>query len=350
MKPLLNYRRRQQLKRGSLTLLCILLALLLLAAGVVIYLSRFLVFTDEKAYFSFFHQEEVPDAPALQNPGTDFPTLVTGETIERPDYDAQTPVVDEVTPDAIRGVYLSYSDLADTEACLAAVTAVEDCNTVLLQLKSNAGNFYYNTNFSTDFSSTVDPAAVNELIHSLDQQGYHLIARIAALPDTNWALENLSCGLQLSSGALWMDAEGYYWLDPADPDVQQHLSALALELSELGVDEIAFSGFYYPESDNIAYTEDEIGRYMSLSAAAGLLIDLGAEHGFAVSFADPPETGPSPSADGHVLLSEIEGSQAASAEERYQSMLSGSSSLIFLTDSRDTRFEPYGILRSTELE
>lgn len=350
MKPLLSYRRRQQLQRGSVLLLCLLLVLLLAAVGIVIYLGRYLVFTDEEAYFSFLRTESAEEAPTLSVSGSDFPGVEIGESIARPDYEAQTPVIDEVPPDAIRGVCLSYSDLADPEGCLAAVRAVEDCNTVLLQLKSSAGNFYYNTRFSSSHSSTVDPAAVDELIQQLDALGYHLIARISALPDSNWALQHLDCGLQLSSGALWMDEDGYYWLDPAKEDVQDYLCTLALELYQLGIDEIALSGFYYPESENIAYSTDEIGRYMDLSAAAGKLMDLAAEYRFAVSFIDPPENSPSPSSDGHILLSNVEGSQAALNEERYQSLLSGSETLIFLTDSRDTRFEPYGILRSIELE
>jgi len=350
MKPLLSYRSRLRLKRIALTLLCILLAAIVVVVGIVIYLERYVVYTDTEAYLSFLH-DEIPTDTTLLDPGSDFPMILTGESIERPDTDIDAPLPGEVSPDAIRGVYLSYSDLQQPEACLEAIEAVEECNTVLLQLKSNAGNFYYGSNFSTNISTSVDPDAVNELIRTLSGKGYHLIARVAAFPDTAWALENLSSGLQLSNGALWMDAEGYYWLNPSDMDVQQHLCSLALELNELGVDEIAFTGFLFPESENIAYGDlDEVGRVLALNAAAGMLIDLGAEHGFAVSFCDPIENSPSPSADGHVLLSEVEGAQAAVAEETYRTMISGAGSLIFLTDSRDTRFEPYGILRSVELE
>ena len=350
MKPLLSYRSRLRLKRILLTLLCILLASVALVAGFVIYLERYVVYTDEGAYLSFLHEEKVSD-PSLLDPGTAFPAIVIGESIPRPDPEAETPVIGDVSPDAIRGVCLSYSDLQQPEACLNAIEATEGCNTVLLQLKSNAGNFYYDTALSGSVSSSVNPEAVNELIRSLSQRGYHLIARVAAFPDTAWALEHLTSALQLSSGALWMDADGYYWLDPSDADVQQYLCSLALELSELGIDEVAFTGFLYPESENIAYGElDEVGRALALNVAAGRIIDLGAEHGFAVSFCDPAENGPSPSADGHLLLSSVEGAEAAAAEETYRSMISGASSLIFLTDSRDTRFEPYGILRSVELE
>ena len=349
MRFFLSYRGKLRLKRAGIGLLCALLALILLAAGLVIYLGRYLVFTDEEAYFSFLHQEP-SEEPSLQDPGTDFLGLEYGDPIARPDDEAQDPGNVQVSPDAIRGVYLSYSDLSDPSGCLAAIQATENCNTVLLQLKSNAGNFYYNSNFAAAISQSVDPSAVNELIVSLSEQGYYLIARVSAFPDSAWALENISSSLRLSSGALWMDADGYYWLDPADADVQQHLCSIALELHELGIDEVAFSDFYFPESENIAHDSDQTDRYMAISAAADLLIDLGAEHEFAVSFLDPVQGGPAPSAGGHLLFTSVEGSDAAQTQERYESIISGPQSLIFLTDSRDTRFEPYGILRSIELE
>ena len=170
MKPLLSYRNRLRLKRIGITLLCVLLALLALAIGLIIYLERYVVYTDNEAYLSFLHKE-LPSEPELADPGTDFPGIITGESIARPEPDVETPLPGEVSPDAIRGVSLSYSDLQRPEACLRAIEAMEDCNTVLLQLKSNTGNFYYGSHFSTNISSTIDPDAVNELIETLSQIG-----------------------------------------------------------------------------------------------------------------------------------------------------------------------------------
>ena len=46
MKPLLSYRSRLRLKRIALTLLCILLAAIVVVVGIVIYLERYVVYTD----------------------------------------------------------------------------------------------------------------------------------------------------------------------------------------------------------------------------------------------------------------------------------------------------------------
>lgn len=347
MKPL-SYRARLQLKRVGLTLLALVIAAALFLIGTVIYLERYVVYTDEEAYLSFLHEPVDETAPSADI-GSDFPEIQYGNSIARPGSDDTDEPIVEVTPDAIRGVYLSYADLKDTQSCLDAIYGMEDCNTVLLSLKSNAGNFYYASTQSAAPAADVDTAAVNSMIAELDQKGYRLIARIPAFTDTAFALEHISGSLQIQNGALWMDANGYYWLNPADFEVQLYLRTTALELVQLGVDEIAFADFMFPVSENIVYGElDETAQAQTIIAIASDLINLGAEQGFEISFVDPLDGSPAPSAKGHVFLTEADGAAAANAEETYRALITDASSLVFLTDSHDTRFLPYGILRSRE--
>lgn len=349
MKPI-SYRNRLRLKRLGLFCLVAVLALILFAVALVVYLERYVVYSRDAAYLSFLHPDVSSEDTATEEPGW-FPPVEIGEAgiAVRPDQtepDEETP---DISPSAIRGVYLSYTDLQNPSACLQVIHDTEECNTVLLHLKSNAGNFYYDSQLPNAMEADIDTAAVNQMIQTLHEEGYYLIARVSAFADTAFALEHISSSLQISGGALWMDLDGYYWLDAADIDVQSYLASIAIELNALGVDEIAFSSFLYPESPNIVYGElDEAARSLSLHTAASALINLGAQHEFAVSFFDPVETGPSASADGHIILSGYEGSAVLEVVERFSTLIDDTSSLIFLTDSRDTRFQPYGILRSCE--
>lgn len=349
MKPL-SYRSRQRLKRLAVCILPALLLIVLLIVGAVIYLGRYVVYTGDGAYLSFLHEPQT-DRQIIEDPGSDFEPVEIGPAgiAVRPQTDVGVVPVVELTEDApIRGVYLSYADLQDTQACLDLVHGMEDCNTVLLALKSNAGFFYFDSLLSVSPAQNVDLQAVNAMIRRLSGEGYHLIARIPAFIDTAYALDHISSGLQLSNGALWMDSDGYYWLDAARADTQQYLNSIALELAALGIDEIAYVDFTTPVNDYIAYSEpDAEARTQTLSSVASQLVDLGAERGFTVSFCDPAEDCPTPSADGHILLSGQDGPAAAGAEETYQKWIRDAGSLIFLTDSRDTRFQPYGILRSS---
>jgi len=350
VKPL-SYRSRQRLRRLGLCIVPALLILILLGIGAVIYLGRYVVYTDEGAYLSILHEPQTEEQPIVEEPGTDFKPVEIGPAgvAVRPQTAADTvPVVEQAEDAPIRGIYLTYADLQDTDACLDAVHGSEGCNTVLLSLKSNAGFFYFDSLLSVSPAQNVDLQAVNAMIRRLSSEGYHLIARIPAFIDTAYALENIPSGLQLSNGALWMDVDGYYWLDAADSDTQQYLRSLTLELAELGIDEIAYADFTMPVSENIAYrVTDADQRTQLLSSVAAALTELGAERGFTVSFFDPFDDCPLPSEDGHIILSEQDGPAAATAEVTYRKWIRDANSLIFLTDSRDTRFQPYGILRSS---
>ena len=144
MKPL-SYRSRLRLKRIGLGVLAALLLLIAAAAGVVIYLERYVVYTDEEAYLSFLHPADdvSTDQSTADDATLSFPAVITGEAgvAVRPSQDdSDTSQTGTEHPQAARGIWLSYTDLQDTSACLAAVHAMENCNTDMLQLKSSAGN------------------------------------------------------------------------------------------------------------------------------------------------------------------------------------------------------------------
>ena len=62
-----------------------------------------------------------------------------------------------------------------------------------------------------------------------------------------------------------MDSNGCYWLNPADPDVQDYLVSIAQALAELGFDEVVFDSFYFPDSQNIVFEGD---KQAAVAAAA----------------------------------------------------------------------------------
>ena len=53
-----------------------------------------------------------------------------------------------------------------------------------------------------------------------------------------------------------MDDKRCYWLDPSDASVQSFLASIALELQDLGFDEVLFDQFYFPSSDAINWSSD----------------------------------------------------------------------------------------------
>ena len=147
--------------------------------------------------------------------------------------------------------------LREPDRVLEALQALDDSCAVMLELKSIYGNFYYSTAIDGAATADVDVARVDEIISYLRSRGFYMIAEIPAFCDSAFALDNQSSGLPLSSGALWMDENACYWLDPASQTVLSYLTQIARELSSLGFREIAFSEFRFPSSQNIAYSSEK---------------------------------------------------------------------------------------------
>ena len=78
MKPL-SYRSRLRLKRIGLGVLAALLLVIAAAAGVVIYLERYVVYTDEGAYLSFLH----PADDASADKSTEVDASLSGGEVKR---------------------------------------------------------------------------------------------------------------------------------------------------------------------------------------------------------------------------------------------------------------------------
>ena len=234
--------------------------------------------------------------------------------------------------------------LLDIDAVNSAMAAQETPQTVMLDLKSIYGNFYYSSGTPGAVTSSADTKAIDALIDRLAQQdGPYLIARIASLSDTNFALAHQSCGLPLRSGALWMDEHGCYWLDPMEETVQEYLASIAQELASMGFDEVVFDDFRIPESGNIIY-QSELSREDAAAEAAKAIRTLLEDTPIRVSF-NSSNAGVAESS-GRIYLVTEDGSAVAGLVESLQDSLEDpAAQIVFLTPSRDTRFEGYGLLR-----
>jgi len=134
-----------------------------------------------------------------------------------------------------------------------------------------------------------------------------------------------------------------YWLDPAKEEVQDYLVAIAQELAVLGFDEVVFDDFRIPDSTNIVY-RGELTREEAAAEAAKNIRSRLSEHSIRVSFnsADPLVAEHSDrvylvTEDGASVASLVEGVSACVEDQETE--------IVFLTASRDTRFDGYGILR-----
>ena len=189
----------------------------------------------------------------------------------------------------------------------------------------------------------VDTAAVDSLIDWLSQHGYYLIAEVPAFCDTAFALANSAAALPLSSGALWMDSNGCYWLDPASETVMIYLKQIARELSSRGFREVVFSEFRFPASNSISYHSEKSGAELTQDAAQELTTFFSGSN-LMISFETDDTAFPADVCTGRLYIRDVDGSKIEKFAQAYGSA-ENLTELVFLVNSKDTRFDERAVLR-----
>lgn len=335
---LFSYHTKMRLRKALRILGILCLIGLVLWICWLIWLQRYVVFTRDGVTFDFdrstLHLEH-------KEPGPQETEATTAVEILFQDAPQET---QDLSP--LNGVYVDTDLLqAGPDTLAGQLSALEPGTAVLLDVKSKFGNFYYTTSLSgATQSDTVDCAAMDRLIQTLQERGCYLIARLPAFRDSSFAQANPTAGLALSSGALWTDDEQCYWLDPASQAVTANLMQICRELQDTGFDEVVFTDFRIPDSGSIVYTaaasKDEILRQAAqqLASCAG--------QGFTVSFTGSPDF-PLPAGQTRLYLENVAPEQATATAEK-TSASDARTQVVFLTTSRDTRFDEYGVLRRLE--
>jgi len=333
-----SYQNKRRIKICLGVLAAFLILFLLICICRYIYLQRYLVYVDGEVKIDY--DQTIKTQPSDEK---DWEPSSVDIIVEEPVL--QTSAQAGLPLQKLTGYYITTQMLLDMDTVNSAISALtEKPDTLMLDLKSIYGNFYYSSNTTGAMTSSADIPAVDSLISQLSSDNScYLVARVASLSDTNFALANQTCGLPLRSGALWMSQDGCYWLDPAKEEVQDYLVAIAQELAVLGFDEVVFDDFRIPDSTNIVY-RGELTREEAAAEAAKNIRSRLSEHSIRVSFnsADPLVAEHSDrvylvTEDGASVASLVEGVSACVEDQETE--------IVFLTASRDTRFDGYGILR-----
>lgn len=338
------YQTKLKIKRAAIGVGIGLAVVVLLLIFWLIWLQRFIVYTDDGVYFDF--NRSTIDMEYDPNP----PTEVPDETVViRFNDDSGT---DENTQAVtnFQGTYLSTSQLIhDMEAVQAAVANFSAGDTVMLDVKSIHGNFYYSSGLSSNYSDSIDQAVMDSLIQTLADKGVYLIARLPAFRDTAYATAHTSDGIPTQSGYLWLDDDKCYWLDPASQSVLTWLVQITRELKGLGFDEVVFYDFRFPSGDNIGY-DSQVSTDELISKAAQWLADSCNSEPFRVSFEADGTRFPLPTGSSRLYLSNIDAGQVQETLDKLAETIPDITTRVaFFTDSRDTRFDAYGVLRPLEL-
>lgn len=335
---LFSLRNKRLLRRIGLTVLAVLLTILLLLLCRFLYLSRYVAYSNGGAYLDFDRKLSASHTQQAERSPEDFPftTLLASQQSAAEESSART---------RIQGYYITTNMLSDgVDAVRAALNTADDYNAVMIDVKSVFGNYYYHSTLpGAQMATSADLDAVEALIRELTARSdLTVIARVPAFSEPNYALSHQDQALALYSGALWMDEKRCYWLDPSDASVQGFLASIALELQDLGFDEVLFDNFYFPDSDAINWSGSSRQAAVQ-DAAAGIRAALeGSTIRLDFASSDPQVA---VSAD-RIAVADVDAAAAADTAAAFAGTLDDpASQLVFLTASRDTRYEAYSVLR-----
>lgn len=335
---MLSYRTRQGLRRFFKTILILALIAAVVWLCWVIWVGRYIVYTPEGAKLDFSFSGTFPEGEEAVPPTTDETiSIAYGDTQE----EETTPPPSELP---IHGYYVEFDQLKeDIAAVQAKLETLPDGTAVLLDVKNIKGFFHYSTAVGTTTAEDVDISAMDALLEYLSNRDLHTIARLPAFRDWEYGLNNVPNGLPKKggNGSLWMDDDYCYWLNPADEQVLSYLVGITMELRRLGFDEVVFTDFRFPNTDEIQFDGD---KWQALTNAAATLAGTCASQRFCVSFTSTDPTFPLPEGNCRLYLENIDAGDILSIVPQVKTD-NPALHLLFLTTLNDTRFNDYCVLR-----
>ena len=332
----LTFTTKRKIQRITLASLVLLMVGLLVWFCWVIWLERYVVYTDEGASLNF--DLEDPGRGQVASP----PNAEETVSIYYNEGEAAIDANWELTQ--LNGYYIDTATLkegvANTREMLATLTSG---SAVMIELKSIKGSFYYSSGLSDAvMASNMDVTGIDSLIQDMNSRNLYTIACIPAFRDWNYGLNHVSSGLAVpKKGYLWVDNDGCYWLDPTDGGTMSWLYSIVNELRDLGFDEVVFTDFRFPDTNNIQFSGD---RNEALATAAKKLVTTCAKDNFAVSFATTDMFFPLPEGRSRLYMQNV-GAKDVGGIIAQVTVPDPLINLVFMVSSNDTRFNEYSVLR-----
>lgn len=337
------YRTRRVLNRVGTVLLALLLVGMVAWLCWVIWLQRYVVYTNGGATLDFsrsandIYGEEAVKPVAAANISIFYNEGADAININR-----------ELTQ--LSGYYITNEMVKSNYSnVMLQIERLPSDTTVMIEMKGPYGRFFYKTKLGSEaemVSMSTDISSMERLVERLKSKGFYTVAQISAFRDREYGDRNVPCGLyNLNRIGLWMDPGGMYWLDPTNASVTSWITSVVLELRDMGFDEVLLDNFCFPDTDKYIFNGDKAA---ALDSAAKSLVSSCASSDFVLSFGVKDPTFQLPDGRTRMYLTDIEGSGVERAASKV-TFEDADIRLVFLCESADTRYDEYSVLRSIEI-
>jgi hypothetical protein len=338
---ILPYKTRRFFR--GLGIAALILVLLLVIAWMIwlLWLDRYVVYTRDGALLDMELEAELPEGNVAIPPEDD-----DAVSIYFNEGDNTVDTNKEQTQ--LRGYYIDVTTLSNTASITTArerLNKLPEGTAVMIDVKSIKGEFYYQSQVPGAPMAPVDLLAAEDLMKQVIHGDYYAIARIPAFRDYQFGLNNVPCGiLHKSKKGLWRDEFNCYWLDPSNTKVLNYIIEIVGELKSMGFDEVVLTDFRVPTSEILIYEKD---RTEVISKAVEVLIANCSSDGYPLSFAISNSAFPLPDGKSRLYLEGVSAS-GVGATAAQAVITNPEVRLVFVTNTNDTRYDQYGVLRPLE--
>ncbi len=333
------YRTRRVLNRVGIAATALLLIGILAWVCWVIWLQRYVVYTNDGAELDFrISANEVSGKVAEPPKAAGSVSIYYNEGANAID------VGNEMKQ--LNGYYIDSSMLQkDMTGVLVRIEQLSAGTPILIDMKGPYGSFFYPSNLADAVhSASTDVKAVAELVQKLQSKGFYTIARISAFRDWMYVNAKGSAISLRTAGTSygWLDPDGYFWLDPSNAAATSWIAEVVLELRDMGFDEVVLADFRFPDSDKYSFTGDKMA---ALQSAATTLVSSCSSSEFVLSFAVEDPAFALPEGRCRMYLSNVTANGIGSAAAKV-TVSDPAVQLAFIAETGDTRYEEYSVLRS----
>ncbi len=170
-------------------------------------------------------------------------------------------------PFEARGIYIPFGLLAlpDRVEALLDMAAASELNMVTVDVKGDWAYLAWDSPNPVAREigafSPQELMPLSELLDMCAERDLYVVARIVVFKDSVLAAAKPEWAVQRLDGSLYKDGEGLHWLDPFEQDVRDYIIDLAVEVAEMGFDEVQFDYVRFPsdgETKTLEYEKEAV--------------------------------------------------------------------------------------------
>ena len=241
--------------RSVLIFIIVLLAVLLIIGVVFMFvMGDYIKYTATGIEIDWPWRNQEPSAPPVFSDPVVIETedlvVTVGPTSEPTSGPSSGPTSEPTDPPAQYEPLAAVTVTTDQLRFGSAAQAVTNAggNALVVEMKAITGKLAWQSQTELAISLNVNAAnnGVADAIRELAQSGdLYLVARVHCFRDRSLANARIGA-LTTNGGRIWYDFYGASWSSPANRQAADYLSALCLELAEMGFDEILLDDAGYP--------------------------------------------------------------------------------------------------------